>query len=337
MAILRSLGYMVVLLAVTRSNGVGQVLPGPQGPVEFIGLEQWNAQELYDAIREVDPDRPFNACAVVMRRELGFADAASVLYVGYRGDRYTVVVGVEDSSRVQYRPSGSETVVLPPTWENLKGVVGGDVRTLQAAARFLATRGGFLSGARRRAIGMGADPETLDELWDLVDRADGDDDRRRAHDVLARDSAWSARAAATLVLGNFIDDDTSWHALVGALIDSDGKVTGAAANMLRGLTSRKTDPVEWSGASSHLSALFGGTRPSTFRHILEVLVATDIDPAFGQQLVRENPDLLLAYAGAQHEPTRESAIAFLRAVSGADHGTDVEAWRAWVGELRDGG
>ena len=103
MAILRSLGYMVILLAVTGSNGVAQVLPGPEGPVEFIGLERWNAQELYDAIREVDPDRPFHACAVVMRQELGFADAASE---GYRGGRYTVVVGVEDSSRVQYRPSG---------------------------------------------------------------------------------------------------------------------------------------------------------------------------------------------------------------------------------------
>lgn len=45
---------------------------------------------------------------------------------------------------------------------------------------------------------------------------------------------------------------------------------------------------------------------------------------------RENPDLLLAYAGARHEPTRESAIDFLKAVSGEDFGVDVGAWRAWV-------
>ena len=64
--------------------------------------------------------------------------------------------------------------------------------------------------------------------------------------------------------------------------------------------------------------------------MLEVLVATDIAPEFGRQLVRESPDLLLAHAGAEHERTREPAIAFLRAVSGEDFGTDVEAWRTRV-------
>ena len=318
---------------VTAAEGAGQVLPGPGGPVEFIGLERWNAEELYDAIQEVDPERPFHACAAIMKQQLGFADAAAILYVGYGRDPYTVVVGVDDSSRVRYRPAGRETVVLPDTWLKLKGLAGGDVRTLQAAARTLPLRGGvfgFLNGARRRAKGMGADPKTLDELWDLVDRADREEDRRLAHDILARDSAWSARAAATLVLGNFMDDDSAWHPLVRSLIDSDGKVAAVADNMLQGLMERKTDPVDWSGARAYLSVLFGGTRPSTFRRILEVLVATDIDPAFGQQLVRENPDLLLAFAGAQHEPTRESAIAFLRAVSGEDYGVDVEAWRVWA-------
>lgn len=331
---------VAVLLVLTASQSVGQVIPGPVGPVEFIGLDRWSAEELYEAIQEVDPDRPFHACAAIMKQEFGFADAASVLHSGYRGGQYTVVVGVEDSSRVHYRPVGNEAVVLPATWEQLKQAVGGDVRTLQAAAVTLPARGGifgFLKGARRRATGMGADPETLDQMWDLVDRANGGEDRRLAHEVLARDSAWSARAAATLVLGNFVDDDTAWHALVGSLIDSDGKVVATATNRLQGLIERKTRPVEWSGARTPLSALFAGTAPGAFRHILQVLVATDIDPAFGQQLVRENPALLLAYAGAQHEPTRESAIAFLRAISGEDHGTDVAAWAAWIDGRADEG
>lgn len=41
---------------------------------------------------------------------------------------------------------------------------------------------------------------------------------------------------------------------------------------------------------------------------------------------------------ADHERTREPVLAFLGAVSAADFGTDVEAWRAWIdGERTEGG
>lgn len=127
-----------------------------------------------------------------------------------------------------------------------------------------------------------------------------------------------------------MDDDTSWHALAGAAIDPRHAVNSVATAMLRGMSRRRKDPVEWTGARAHLSALLDGTNPSHFDGILQVLVATGIDPQFGQQLVRESPDLLLAHARAEHEPTRARALALLRAISGEDHGTDVEAWTAWV-------
>ncbi|MDE2763335.1 MAG: 6-bladed beta-propeller [Gemmatimonadota bacterium] len=337
MKIVRALAGAVMLLLATESQVAGQVIQGPWGPVEFIGLQRWDAQELFDAVRELDPGRPFHACAAVMKQDLGFADAAAFLYVGGRSadsERYTVVVGVEDSVGVRYRPAGSETVSLPENWEKLKAIVGEDVRTLAAAARTLPARGGFFrrifNGPRRLAERMGADPETLDLVWDLVDSAAGTRDRRLAHEVLARDSSSSARAVATLVLGNFIGDDTSWHALAGSLIDSGTRVRTAAQGMLEGLITRDRDPVDWSGARAHVLALFGGTNPFAFGDLLEVLVATGVDPEFGQQMVRESPDLLLAHAGAAHEPTREPAVAFLRTVSGEDHGADIEAWRAWV-------
>ena len=330
MRILRALVGAAVLFAATTSQTASQVIPGPNGPVEFIGLKQWNAQKLFDAIQELDPDRPFHACAAVMKQDLGFADAAAFLYMtGFSADseRYTVVVGVEDSTRVRYRPAGSETVILPETWENLKTLVGDDMATVDAAARTLHAPD---DQARGIAEFMGADPEALAKVRDLVGRANGEEDRRLAHDVLARDSARWARAAATLVLGNFIDDDRSWHALAGSLIDSQARVRTVAGNILEGLIAQAPDPVDWSGAGATLSALFGGTNPFAFMEILEVLVATGIDPEFGRQLLRENPDLLLAHAGAEHERTRGSALTFLRVVSGEDFGTDLEAWTAWV-------
>ena len=274
-----------------------------------------------------------------MRFELGFADAGAFLYrnVG-SSDSYTVVVGVEDSARVRYRPVGSETVALPETWQTLKAVADEDPRALNAAARTLHS-GGFLNrifnSPRRLAERMGADPETVEQVLDLVDRADGEEDRRLAHEVLARDSSMAARAVATLVLGNFIDDDTSWHGLVGSAIDPHAQVSSTALGMLGGLSRQDPDPVEWSAARAPLAAVFAGTNPFAFADVLRVLVATDIDPEFGRQLVRENPNLLLAHAGAEHEYTRKPALAFLEAVSGEDFGTDVEAWTAWVNSLPD--
>lgn len=332
---LRAVAGVVVLLAVTASPGTGQVIAGPDGPVEFIGLQDWSAQELFDAIQELDPDVPFHACAAVMRFELGFAQAGAFRFsVEGSDDTYTVVVGVEDSARVRYRPTGSETVVLPEPWENLKAVAREDMDILAVAARALHWHDVTVDGVpmSRRELGelMGADPETLDQVWDLLDRADGEEDRRLAHEVLVSDSSWLARSVATLVLGNFIDDDPSWHALTGSMIDSDARVGSVAMALVDGLGLGEKDPVDWSGARAPLSAIFGGTNPFAFRYALDVLVKTDVDPEFARQLVRENPDLLLAHVGARHARTREPAVNFLRAISGQDFGTDVEAWTAWV-------
>ena len=331
--ILRAVACMVVLLAMTASEGHGQVLTGPNGPVEFIGLQSWNAQELFDAIQELEPDRPFHACAAIMKLELGFADAAAFLYfadhltsIDQSSSRYTVVVGVEDSTQVQYRPAGNESVVLPQTWQNLQTAVGEEANTLTVAARMFHLR----AFAHQIAESMGSDPETLNKVWELIERTDGDEDLRLAHEVLTADSSWSTRAVATLLLGNFIDDDTAWHGLVGSLVDAETRVRIVASSMLEGLIRQERNSVDWSEAHGPLLALFGGTNPFAFEQTLEVLVATGVDPELGQQLARESPDLLLAYAGAKHERTREPAIAFLKAVSGEDFGTDLEAWTAWI-------
>lgn len=339
MKILHAVSGLAVLFAMMAPQGTAQVIPGPRGPVEFIGLQDWNAQELFDAIQQVNPGRPFSACAVAMKEQLGFADAGAFGFsnVG-SGSLYTVVVGVEDSTRVQYRVAGSETVALPESWQEVKAVVGEDVRTLRAAARAVNSRGGIFrlfNSPRRVARREGANPETLDRLLDFVKRADGEEDHRLARNVLDRDASWSSRAIATLVLSNFLDEDTSWHGLVGSAIDEHAQVSSVALYMLQGLAREKRNPVEWSGARAPLSAILGGTNPFGFRETLEVLVATAIDPEFGHQLIREGPDYLLAHAGAEHEYTRKPAIAFLQAVSGEDFGTDVEAWRAWIEGKRD--
>ena len=82
---LRTIATLATLLATTTLPATGQVLPGPDGPVEFIGLDQWSVRELFDAIQDVAPGRPFHACAAVMKQELGFAEAAAGFVRGVAG------------------------------------------------------------------------------------------------------------------------------------------------------------------------------------------------------------------------------------------------------------
>ncbi len=67
----------------------------------------------------------------------------------------------------------------------------------------------------------------------------------------------SARAIATLVLGNFVDQDTTWHGLVLTLTDPEDRVTDVAQSLLQGLIySDRRRPVDWSAAREPLLALF---------------------------------------------------------------------------------
>ncbi|MDE2661915.1 MAG: hypothetical protein OXI39_02770 [Gemmatimonadota bacterium] len=332
MRLRRVVPVAVVLLAVTAAPSLGQVIEGPDGPVEFVGLQEWTARELFDAIQELAPGQPFHACAAVMERDLGFADAAAMSYRTTGSDEvYTVVVGVEDATRVRPRTIGSDTLVLPEALESLKALGEEDPGLLSLAAQVLYAR----ADADRTAEvagWTGVDAEALAEVWSLLDRADGRRDDRLALELLERDSSWETREIAAFVLSNFPDRDATWHALVLSMTDPEGRVGAMAGGVLRGLTAsgESLRPVDWAPAEEPLLALFDGTNPWHFSTTLRVLVATGIAPEFGRRLARERPDLLLAYAGAEHRGTRAPAITFLQAISGEDFGTDVEAWAEWI-------
>lgn len=340
MVILRSSLCVVILLAATASRGAGQVLAGPEGPVEFVGLEHWAASELLDAFRQITPDQPLHACAAVMTGQLGFADAAvryfdSSEHPGW--EPYTVIIGVEDRARVRYRTAGNGTIDLPEPWRALKSVAEKNLGALSMASQLSRFRDspGML---RQLAEPLGFDPTALDRVWELIDVMDGEQDRLLAHEILAHDASWSARATAVSALVNFSEHDAAWHDLVSAMIDPDARVQGAADAALRGLTRlgmtrlQGNRPVRWNAARESLLALLDGTNPYVFSTVLRVLAATGIDPAFGRQLIREAPDLLLAHVSAEHETTRESAIKLLKIVSGEDFGAEPDAWSEWLND-----
>ena len=345
MAIPRSIPRVAILLAVTASPAVGQVLEGPEGPVEIIGLERWTPQGLLDAMQQTAPDQPLHACAVTMKYELGFADAAVVGWVDadspedfLSGDleRYTVIIGIEDRGRVRYRTPGTETIVLPRSWQALKSVAEEDLGTLQLATGMFHLRDDPES-VRRRTEVFGLDTSGLPPVWSMIEAVDSEQDRLLAHAILTRDASWSSRAIAASVLVNFSDHDEAWHDLVSAAIDPDDRVKGSAHGVLEAwIQAGEARPVRWDAAREHLLAVLDGTSPYVFRTVLDVLGATASETTLAKELIREAPDLLLAHVGAQHEITRQPAIDLLKAVSGEDFGADPEAWAEWLdGPLDD--
>ena len=326
--------YMAFCLF-TGSQIVGEVVEGPNGPVEFIGLENWTASNLFEAIKkkETDPDkpfhacaavmkydlkypdsapfgtfypeRPFHACAVVMKQDLKFPDAAAFgtfkpLEDGSQ-ELYTVIVAVENRSFVRYRATGSESLELPESWQKLQAEV---------------------------------------EVWQAYDPIDtfvknlkkDEREHRLALEVLEKDESWSARLVAVIVVGQFPNKEESWHALADSLIDPDPKVRDwAEYRLIHFLNAEKAVPIDWVGARDTLRSLLGGTYPFAFKTILNVLSATEIDSKFARELVQERPKLLLGFVGAEHENTRQVALTFLKSISDEDFEQDVEAWRDWIG------
>lgn len=333
MAILRSIPRVAILLAVTASSGVGQVLDGPEGPVEFIGLERWTAQGLFDAIQQTAPDQPLGACAATMKSALGFADAGVFGYLESttsRSERYTVIIGIEDQARVRYRTAGSETIDLPESWQALASVADGDLGTLGMARELFDLRHDRET-ARKFAELFDSDLAAIEGVWELIAALDGEQDRFLAHEILANDASWTSRAIAATVLLNFGEHDAAWHDLVSATIDPIGQVSGAATSVLRSLVQMESGrSVRWDAAREPIAAVLDGTNPFAFQEVVRALATTGIEPALGKQLIREAPDLLLAHVGAEHESTRESALSLLKAVSGEDFGADPEAWSEWL-------
>ena len=317
-----------LLCVLTMSSIVAEVVEGPGGPVEFIGLEEWTVSDLIEAIKESDPDIPLHECAPVMKQSLKFPDAAAFRFFESQKDgspTYTVVVGVENSAHVQYRTVGKESLEIPHRWEQFRPIVEETFQTHSTAAysRFFQQL-------------YSPNEKIFDTVFTFVEGlwAEGFDEeieRSMALKALVHDERWSVRFIATLVLTQSPENDTSWHALVESLIDPAPQVRGIAIKLLQLLVLQdQADPVRWLGARDALVALLGGTNPFAFTEILNVLVATEIDPQLGKELVQERPQLLLAHVAAEHEKTREKAATFLKFISGEDFEQDVEAWEEWI-------
>lgn len=315
----------------------------PNGRVEILGLRRWNLQMLKDSVHSRRPGTELHdaACMIVLREDLGFADAwvSELHFVSAPGAplrTYLVIKLVEpgDRARVQWRSAVLDTLkVLRPGYAPVILAITDSLGNLELD-RLLSP----LQSYNRRTTGSGAlapasgpiRPD-IERLWYFLDGKRADRDWREALLALRTDGAYPNRIVAAAILSNFSANDSTWWALANALRDPHEAVRIAAAVTLRGLSPRKVD---WQPVSQSLRLLLGGTNVGATQQILAMLAQTEVAPALATTLLRGNGGWVLAHLRAEYPGASESARAFLiRLNGGHDLGSDKARWARWIAAL----
>ena len=330
-----TLALIVVALAgnTTKAQTVVR-LPGKT--IEVIGLRRWTIPMIQDSLAKYAPGITLesHACAAVLRYKIGFADAAAISYQ-MPGDSLeqilVIVVEPQDSARVRYRAAPMDSARPRAAWHSLLSVIKERPQAFQPALwRYRAWQLDPQVAPPGRTLGDSAD---VRKVWQFLTTQ-----RRPAHlatalDVLRTDRNVYNRMAATAILANFTHQDRALHALVGALLETDGPVKGIASIVLGSFSQERPRPVDWRPVAAQLHAILNGTGVFNVSATMQLLVATGVRPDLATSLLRGGGEMVLSFLAAQHPDPRLSAHALLVALRGADLGFDVDAWREWIRSL----
>lgn len=289
--------------------------------VEVIGLSSWSIDELQEAVYEYAPGVSLaeHACAVVLRDSVGFADAAAI---GMNDWMILMVVEPDRRELVRYRRAPDTDRGVRPEYEDILTIFRADRSAIQPLQH-----GEVLMGDATSLFGNPL-PASVDSLRAAIRARSSRQDYVHAVGSILLDGNRDNRTIAALVLSNFAQQDSAWHALVEGVRTEPDFAASIATMVLGAMAETGKYRVDWAPARDALEAILGGTNLFAYIPMLQVLVETKIDPALGRELASVNPDLLLDSAAADNPHTPVSAQAFLRYVTGEDHGSDINAWKA---------
>lgn len=322
-----------------RPSPTSTVLALPAGQLEILGLRRWTPARMQDSLDRRAPGEFIGdpAVALPLRRELGFAEAVSAFFPAGEGTVRTVVLAViepEDSARTRHRLLSVDTAVTDrrAPWTPLVKLAAARPKLVERIAIARAT-------GRLRQVAPEVPPYDLADTvvyratWAVLDSLQTPETLAEARRILATAPYVYDRFAALAILSSFVEQDAAWHGFVGALLEVDGPVREAAKEILVRLTPLVSREVDWAPAAPELrAALDGGALPA-LADLLQLLVATRIDPEVAGRVLKGGGYAVRLYAGAQHPAFHEPALAFLRQVSGKDFGADFDRWSAWLAAL----
>jgi hypothetical protein len=298
--------------------------------IEVHGLRTWTAQGLNDTLARISPGLSLasHACAGVMRRFLGFADAG-VMYEPRSADGIVrvVITAIEPGDSALVRRVPSPPGARPPieSWQPTLSILRNEFPAL-----FPLQLPRFLRGETDSIgpPGRAATPTELKLRGEIRAHASARD-LEDALTVLRDDSTSWHRIAAIWMLTNFPNDARAWGALLGAARSERpmGYETWALATMVPpwGDGSVSLAPHE-----ETLAALVSGTGAMQIMFTLRLLNTVTLEPTLARSLAVAGRDLLLSNLQSRVPNRRDAARTFLERASGESHGDDVEAWRRWL-------
>ena len=231
----------------------------------------------------------------------------------------------QDSALIRYRGPFRDSLPNRRTWAPIRTVFEKHNIAFQGAVQ----RPGFLSSdAPLRESDSALAPALPLRRFIRAHRTAKD--RQLALAALASDGNWANRVAAATRLGNFSSSDSAWWALADALRDPEAAVSGTAGHVLSALTRGAPRRVDWAPATETLRAILDGTNLFAHNELMEVLAATQVDPALARPLLKDGGYIVLAKLGSQGLAERQAARGFLVQIAGRDLGDSPGAWREWL-------
>ncbi len=307
----------------------------PYRSLEVVGLRRWSMEMLNDSLNAHAPGMSLfdHGCAATLRYELGFAEAASFIVQnpsGRRG-RLSIVLLIEpqDSALVRHRELPRDTVGSTAPWHHLVDLSRSDRSLLRDVALTVARSGADLGSdvpEVRRAQIAAARP--------LFARYRGSEDLELATRILTSSPHLHDRMAAVAVLSGFPDEDAAWHALTGAMLESDGPVRSFASSVLATFAHFQPREVDWSPAHDSVRDLLNGGSLFQLPYFVNVLLSSGVTAEDAVPMLRGGGHGLLMLARLEYGPMREPAMRLLRALAPTDvGGDDADAWERWIGRL----
>ena len=323
----------MVLCVVTQTAGSQTIRENDQMRLELIGLKRWTVSMIEDSLRRYAPKDSLlsHACAGILREKLKFADASVVYHTTTVGGQamkpYMAVTVVEpqDSGLIRYRGPFRDSLPARRAWRPVRVLFEQHNLIFQEAVQ---RADFFWSDAALPAAESGLRPALPLRRFLRAHRTAND--RQLALATLASNGNSNDRVVAVVILANFAGSDTTWWALADALRDPEASVRGTAAHVMTALSGRAPRRVNWAPASPTLRALLDGTNLFAHNAVMEVLAATEIEPALARPLLAGGGHIVLAKLRSQGTAERQASRRFLVQVAGHDLGDSPSAWQAWL-------